>query len=384
MKILVVGSGGREHTLVWKLLQSRDVKKIYCAPGNAGIGEPAELVPINADDLQGLLKFARSNSVDLTVVGPELPLTRGILDEFEREGLRIFGPTKLAAEIEGSKVFAKQFMQKYRIPSAEFRTFDLQQRCDAERYINEIPTPIVIKADGLAAGKGSVICDTKDKAREVLHEMMVEKVFGAAGERVVIEEFMVGEEASILAITDGKQFVVLPPVQDHKRILDGERGKNTGGMGAYAPTPFVTEEIVEEVKRSTIRPTLYGLAKEGRRFKGCLYCGLMLTQTGPKAVCVVIASGGYPDKYETGKEIIGLDAASEIENVIVFHAGTKLDRGKALTSGGRVLGVTAVGSADELETTIGRAYQAVSKITFDGAYYRSDIGAKALRATQVG
>ncbi len=429
MKILVVGSGGREHALVWKLLQSQRVEKIYCAPGNAGIGEQAELVPIKADDLSGLLKFAKTNKIDLTVVGPELPLTLGIADFFERDGLRIFGPTKLAAEVEGSKVFAKHFMKKYRIPSADFRSFDSSQRYEAERYVNEIPAPIVIKANGLAGGKGSVICETKDKALEVLHEMMVERIFGTAGEQVVIEEFMVGEEASVLAIADGRQFVTLPPAQDHKRILDGERGKNTGGMGAYAPTPFVTEKILEKVKRSIIRPTLDGLAKEGRRFKGCLYCGLLLTKSGPKvvefncrfgdpetqvilplldfdfaefllaavdgslqsvklkrhrssAVCVVIASGGYPDNYETGKEVLGLEAASESENLFVFHAGTKLSRGKVLTDGGRVLGVTAVGAEENLEQTIAQAYNAVSKITFDGAYYRSDIGAKALKALQ--
>ncbi len=429
MKLLVVGSGGREHALVWKLAQSKEVEKIYCAPGNAGIGELAELAPVASDDIPGLLKFARSQRVDLTVVGPELPLIAGIVDEFEKNGERIFGPTKMAAEIEGSKVYAKNFMKQYRIPSADFRAFDLQHRYDAERYINDMPTPMVLKADGPAAGKGSVICDTKDKALEVLHEMMVKKVFGPAGEQVVIEEFMEGEEASVLAISDGKHFVVLPPAQDHKRILDGNRGKNTGGMGAYAPTPFVTEKILEKVKRSIIRPTLDGLAKEGRRFKGCLYCGLMLTRTGPKvvefncrfgdpeaqvvlpllngdlaqlllaavtgslqnfkvkssplsAVCVVIASGGYPDKYETGKEILGLEAAAGIDNVMLFHSGTKKDQGRVVTSGGRVIGVTALGPVDDLETTIGRAYQAVSKITFDGAYYRSDIGATAVSAMQ--
>ncbi|MEK6570050.1 MAG: phosphoribosylamine--glycine ligase, partial [Bacteroidota bacterium] len=373
--------------------------------------------------------FEKTSKIDFTVVGPELPLTLGIVDLFEKDGFRIFGPTKLAAEIEGSKVYAKHFMKKYKIPTAEFRTFDASQRYAAERYINDIPVPIVIKANGLAAGKGAAVCETKDKALEVLQEMMVQKLYGEAGEQVVIEEYMVGEEASLLAITDGVQFVTLPPAQDHKRILDGERGKNTGGMGAYAPTPFVTEKILEKIKRSIIRPTIYGLAKEGRRYKGCLYCGLMLTRTGPKvvefncrfgdpetqvilplvegdfaesllaavtgtlqnikvkhlrgtAVCVVVASGGYPDKYEVGKEILGLDATSGLEDVLIFHAGTKLEHDKVLTSGGRVLGVTALGPADNLEMTISRAYQAVSKITFDGAYYRSDIGAKALRAVE--
>jgi phosphoribosylamine--glycine ligase len=429
MNILIIGSGGREHAIAWKLRQSQRVDNLYCAPGNAGIAEIAELVPVKADDLASLLAFARSNKIDLTVVGPELPLTLGIVDLFVNDGLRVFGPSKLAAEIEGSKVYAKEFMRKYKIPTADFKTFDVTKRYDAERYIDEIPVPIVIKANGLAAGKGAVVCETKDKALEVLHEMMVQKVLGEAGEQVVIEEYMVGEEASLLIITDGLHYVALPAAQDHKRILDGDRGKNTGGMGAYAPTPFVTEKDLERIQRSIIKPTLSGLRKEGRRYVGCLYFGLMLTQSGPKvveyncrfgdpetqailplvagdfadllvsavdgtlqnfkvkqvdktAVCVVIASGGYPDKYETGKEILGLDGLAGLEDVTVFHAGTKVERGKVVTSGGRVLGVTAVGPLSNFEATISRAYQGVSRITFDGAYYRSDIGAKALRAVE--
>jgi phosphoribosylamine--glycine ligase len=429
MKLLIIGSGGREHALAWKLSQSPRIDKLFCAPGNPGIGGICELVPIKADDIAGLLKFARSNKIEMTVVGPEAPLTLGIVDLFEKDGMRIFGPTKLAAEIEGSKVFAKEFMRKYKIPTAEFRTFDAAQRYDAERYIDEVPVPIVLKADGLAAGKGAVVCETKDKALEVLHEMMVQKVFGEAGKRVVIEDYMVGEEASLLAITDGVQFVTLPAAQDHKRILDGDRGKNTGGMGAYAPTPFVTEKLLEKIKRSIIKPTLSGLLKEGRRYRGCLYCGLMFTQTGPKvvefncrfgdpetqvilpllegdfaelllaaasgalqnvkvkqrsatAVCVVVASGGYPGAYDTGKEILGLEGLAGLDDVIIFYAGTALEQGKVVTSGGRVLGVTAVGPSDNFEATIARAYHVVSKITFDGAYYRSDIGTKALKAIQ--
>jgi phosphoribosylamine--glycine ligase len=429
MNILIIGSGGREHAIAWKLRQSPKVDKLYCAPGNAGIGEIAELVPVKADDLADLLAFARTNKIDLTVVGPELPLTLGIVDLFVNEDLKVFGPSKLAAEIEGSKVYAKEFMRKYKIPTADFKTFDVTKRYDAERYIDEIPAPIVIKANGLAAGKGAVVCETKDKALEVLQEMMVQKVLGEAGEQVVIEEYMVGEEASLLIITDGLHFVTLPAAQDHKRILDGDRGKNTGGMGAYAPTPFVTEKDLERIQRSIIKPTLSGLRKEGRRYVGCLYFGLMLTQSGPKvvefncrfgdpetqailplvggdfadllvsavdgtlqnfkvkqvdktAVCVVIASGGYPDKYETGKEILGLDVLAGVEDVTVFHAGTKLERGKVVTNGGRVLGVTAVGPLSNFEATISRAYQGVSRITFDGAYYRSDIGAKALRSVE--
>ncbi len=425
MKILVVGSGGREHALIWKIRQSPNVETIYCAPGNAGIGELAELVPLQANDLKGLLKFARSKRIDLTVVGPEVPLTLGIVDLFENDGMKIFGPRQLASEIEGSKAFAKQFMKRYHIPTAEFRTFHTSERYEAERYINELPPPVVLKADGLAAGKGVVVCETKDKAFEVLNDMMVKKIFGNAGKKVVIEEFMIGEEASVFAVTDGKHFTILPPAQDHKRILDGDQGKNTGGMGAYAPAPVVTEKLLEKIKRTIIQSTLDGLAAEGRTYRGCLYCGLMITETGPKvvefncrfgdpeaqvvlplidgdfidlllaacsgdvrkvnvkqhdavAVCVVMASRGYPDEYQTGKVIIGLDAVQGMERIIVFHAGTKKVDGNIVTSGGRVLGVTALREAEDFEGTISLAYNAVSKITFDGAYYRSDIGIRGL------
>ena len=425
MKILVIGSGGREHALVWKIKQSPLVTELYCAPGNAGIAAIAEIVPIKSSDLNGLLLFAKASKIDLTVVGPEQPLTLGIVDLFESNGLRIFGPSKAAAELEGSKVFAKQFMKMYDIPTAEFRSFNAAQRFDAERYINEIPVPIVIKADGLAAGKGVSVCDDKEQALEVLDMMFGQKVFGEAGLNIVMEEFLVGEEASVFAISDGKDFVVLPPAQDHKRILDGDKGKNTGGMGAYAPAPIVTEDILNRIKRDIIRPTLLGMAKEERPYRGCLYVGLMITETGPKvieyncrfgdpetqvvlpliendlvqlildavdnklgkakmkfkdrsAVCVVIASGGYPDSYEIDKQIFGLDGATSEKDVVVFHAGTKYNKDVIVTSGGRVLGVTAIGEQLNLEGTIDKAYRAVEKITFDGAYYRSDIGKKGI------
>ena len=425
MKILVVGSGGREHTLIWKIKQSPLVTELYCAPGNAGIAAIAEIVPIKSSDLNGLLLFAKTSKIDLTVVGPEQPLTQGIVDLFESNGLRIFGPSKAAAELEGSKVFAKQFMKMYNIPTAVFRSFNAVQRFDAERYINEIPVPIVIKADGLAAGKGVAVCDDKEQALEVLDMMFGQKVFGEAGLNIVLEEFLVGEEASVFAISDGKDFVVLSSAQDHKRILDGDKGKNTGGMGAYAPAPIVTEDILNRIKRDIIRPTLIGMAKEGRLYKGCLYVGLMITETGPKvieyncrfgdpetqvvlpliendlvqlmldavdnklskakikfkdqsAVCVVIASGGYPDDYEMDKPIVGLETIAEGKDVIVFHAGTKYNKNVIVSSGGRVLGVTAVGSRFDLEGTVDKAYRAVEKITFDGAYYRSDIGKKGI------
>ncbi len=430
MKVLIIGSGGREHALAWKVRQSPHVRELFCAPGNPGIGTIATLVDIKANDLEGLHKFVLDEKIDLTIVGPEQPLIDGIVDLFEERGCRIFGPRRDAALLEGSKIFAKQFMKKYQIPTAEFHSFTFGERFDAERYINEIPAPIVIKADGLAAGKGVSICETKEQALGTLDKMMNGKIFGQAGMNIVIEEYLEGEEASILVLTDGNNFVLLPPAQDHKRIFDNDKGKNTGGMGAYAPTPVVNEEIVESVKSDIVRPVLKGLALEGRNYKGCLYVGLMLTQTGPKvvefncrfgdpetqvilplleddfvelvmncidgaltrnvtwrpqtAVCIVIASGGYPDHYDIGKPILGLDTASAERDVVIFHAGTQIDHrtGTLVTAGGRVLGVTALGSQNNLEETIGRAYHAVEKITFDGAYYRSDIGKRAVRFLQ--
>jgi len=425
MKILLIGSGGREHALAWKIRQSPLVAKLYCAPGNPGIGEMAELVPIGAGDIEGLLKFAQEQKIDLTVVGPEQPLVDGIVDEFEKIGLAIFGPSKSAALLEGSKVFAKEFMKKHGIPTAEFRSFSQDQRFDAERYIDEMPVPLVLKADGLAAGKGVTVCETKEAALKTLDALMGKKILGEAGATVVIEEFLVGEEVSVLAITDGTDFLLLSPAQDHKRILDGDQGRNTGGMGAFAPAPFAGGEMVERIKRSIVRPTLLAMRKDGRPFRGCLFAGVMITETGPKvvefncrfgdpeaqvilpllendlvklmleavsgglsgdpirvkesvAVCVVLASGGYPGQYETGKPIVGLARAAEESDVIVFHAGTTLEKGQLVTSGGRVLGVTAVGSGQAPEAAVDRAYRAIRKITFDGAYYRSDIGRKAV------
>ncbi|MEE9288133.1 MAG: phosphoribosylamine--glycine ligase, partial [Bacteroidota bacterium] len=396
MNILVVGAGGREHALVWKLKQSPRVRKIYCAPGNAGIGSIAELVAIKTSDARGLLGFAQRASIDLTVVGPEQPLTEGIVDLFMKHKMRIFGPTKTAATLEGSKTFAKQFMKKHNIPTAEWRSFDLSERYEARRYLAEQPVPIVIKADGLAAGKGAVVCETQDQAFAVLDMMMEKKIFGRAGERVVIEEFMVGEEASVFALTDGETFVTLPSAQDSKRILDGDQGKNTGGMGSYAPAPLITSDLMDRIERTIVKPTILGMSKEKRTYRGCLYCGLMITETGPKvvefncrfgdpeaqvvlplldfdlvdamiavcdgklspgrirfhdasAVCVVVASGGYPDSYETRKPIFGLDSVIEEDGTVVFHGGTTVEKDTVVTSGGRVLGVTALGYKDDLE-----------------------------------
>jgi phosphoribosylamine---glycine ligase len=427
MKLLIIGSGGREHAFAWKLEQSQDVEKIFCAPGNAGIESLAEIVPIKATDIEGILAFVIENKIDLTIVGPEQPLTAGIVDEFEKRGLKIFGPSKLASELEGSKVFAKHFLKKYNIPTAEFRSFSITERYDAERYIDEIPVPIVIKADGLASGKGVMVCETREDALEAVDLMFDKKIFGDAGTNLVIEEFLEGEEASVFAICDGKNFRLLTAAQDHKRILDDDKGKNTGGMGAYAPASIMTERLLRQVENEIILPTLKGMALEGRQYKGCLYVGLMITETGPRvieyncrfgdpetqvvlpllktdllplmlasidgtidrqkieylpssAVCVILASGGYPDDYQIDKPIFGLKQFDGAKNVIVFHAGTKYTKNTIVTSGGRVLGVTALGL--KLDETIDRAYRAVEKITFDGAYYRSDIGRKGLARFQ--
>ncbi len=426
MKVLIIGSGGREHALAWKIRQSPQVSELYCAPGNPGIGAIAQTVNLKTNDIDEIVRFAEEEKIDLTIVGPEQLLIHGIADRFEQRGLKIFGPNAAAAELEGSKIFAKKFMQKYGIPTAEFRSFSFEERFDAERYINEIPVPIVLKADGPASGKGVTICETKEQALDILDRMMAGKVFGDSGLNVVIEEFLEGEEASVFVMTDGSNYVLLPPAQDHKRIFDNDQGKNTGGMGAYAPAPIIGEEALKAIEQRIIRPVLQGMVKEGRRYKGCLYVGLMMTQTGPKvvefncrfgdpetqvilplldgdftelaasctrgdlpksvtwkpqtAVCVVIASGGYPDHYETGKPIFGLDLVAGERNVLVFHAGTQLDprTGSIVTAGGRVLGLTAVGPEGALEQTIDEAYRAVVKIAFDGAYYRSDIGRKGI------
>jgi len=425
MKILVLGGGGREHALIWKLHQSPAVEKIFCAPGNPGIEQFATLVPLKANDVKGLLKFAKEEKIDLTVVGPEQPLVEGIVDIFEKNGLKIFGPGKEAARLEGSKVFSKEFMERHHIPTAKHRSFARNELREAQAYLEHHPLPLVIKADGLAAGKGVLICNSLQEAQLALDEIMQKNAFGPAGERVVVEEFLSGEEASVFVLTDGDQFTVLAPAQDHKRILDNDLGKNTGGMGAYAPAPSVTFDVLQRTIQEIIRPTLDGMKQESMPYRGCLFVGLMLTASGPKileyncrfgdpetqvivplidgdlaeiflsiaerrfkpamvkqhhasAVCVVMASQGYPDEYSTGKEIFGLDRFKPEDGTVVFHAGTKRQNHSIVTTGGRVLGVTAVGYRNELENTIRAAYKAVEQITFDGAYYRSDIGKKAL------
>ena len=422
MKVLVVGSGGREHTLVWKISKSPKIDKIYCAPGNAGTSEIAENVDIKADDVQSLKKFAKENKIDLTVVGPEVPLVAGIANEFEALGLKIFGPTKEAAILEGSKVFSKEFMLKYNIPTAKAQIFDEENK--AIQYIKEKNSALVVKADGLAAGKGVIVCKGAKEAEEAVHRIMVKKEFGESGRRVIVEECLYGEEASILAFTDGETIVPMASSQDHKRIYEGDKGPNTGGMGAYSPAPVVTPELFKKIDKEILKPTVAGMKKEGCPYKGVLYVGIMVTADGPKVleynarfgdpetqailprmksdlleimmaviegklnkvkiewddracVCVVMASGGYPGSYEKGKEIKGLDKASKLSDTIIFHAGTKTKERKIVTSGGRVLGITALGAS--IKGAIDNAYKAVKLIDFDGAHYRKDIGQKALK-----
>ena len=429
MKILVIGSGGREHALVWKIAQSPLASKIYCAPGNAGTAEYAENVAIASDDVPSLLKFSIDNKIDLTVVGPEAPLVLGIVDDFEKRGLKIFGPRKKAAQIEGSKVFSKQFMVKYGIPTAACGIFDDIKK--AKNYIDEMGAPLVVKADGLAAGKGVIVCQTKKEALDAVDLIMGKREFGAAGDKVIIEECLVGEEASILAFTDGKSIVPLASSQDHKRVNDKDQGPNTGGMGAYSPAPIVTELLMEKIYINVLKPFVAGMNQEGTPYKGVIYAGIMVTKKGPMvlefnarfgdpetqpimmrmkgdivpifqaivdekldnrliewderaAVCVVLAAGGYPGKYEKGLPISGLDRIEQVEGAMVFQAGTRVEHrtrntehgAQVLTNGGRVLGVTALG--DGIKLAIDKAYRAVKLINFKDMHYRKDIGKKAI------
>jgi phosphoribosylamine--glycine ligase len=421
MKILVIGGGGREHALVWKIAQSPLVTKLYCAPGNPGTANLAENLHIGVDQLDQLLAFAYENKIDLTVVGPEQPLSLGIVDLFESHGLKVFGPSQKAAFIEGSKAFSKDLMQKYHVPTAAYGVFTDQ--AEAEEFIRRTGAPIVVKADGLAAGKGVIIAQTCEEAIEAVRDMLSGNAFGSAGSRVVIEEFLTGEEASFLVITDGKNVMPLASAQDHKAIFDGDLGPNTGGMGAYSPAPVVTADIHEKAMQQVIRPTVDGMAAEGRPYRGVLYAGLMVKDGEVKtlefnarfgdpecqpllmrmksdivpvllavangdladsiiewhdkaAVCVVMASEGYPGDYRKGDEISGLDDAAEIEGLYVFHAGTSARNGACVTSGGRVLGVTALGTS--VKEAIAIAYHGVSHIIWPGVQYRTDIGKKAL------
>lgn len=424
MKVLVIGQGGREHTLVWKLKQSPSVTQVFCAPGNAGTALDCQNVDIKATDIPRLVKFAQTEQIDLTVVGPEAPLVGGIVDEFLKAGLRVFGPTKRAAEMEGSKKFCKELLKKANVPTADFRVFT--NAAEAMAYVTERETNgFVVKADGLCAGKGVSVCSTKEEAHDAIKRMLLQKEFGDAGSRILIEEKLEGQEASLLAIVDGQTILPLEAAQDHKAAWDGDAGPNTGGMGSYSPTPLITPDMVDTVVEKILVPTVHELKKDGRPFRGCLYAGLMLTHQGPKvleynvrfgdpetqvilmrlksdlgkllyaaadgkleeidhldwdprpAVCVVMASAGYPGDYEKGKPIRGLDDAGKIPDAKVFHAGTMKLGDQVVTDGGRVLGVTALG--DDLSQAKLRAYQAVKCIRWDGAWCRKDISDKAQR-----
>jgi phosphoribosylamine--glycine ligase len=421
MKILVVGSGGREHALAWKIAQSPLVQKLFCGPGNAGTLSLGENVPINPTDIIGLADFADTEKIDLTVVGPEVPLTMGIVDEFERRGLKIFGPSLNAAELEGSKVFAKQFMERHKIPTARFKIVDNPDQAKKILQAEEIPFPLVVKADGLAAGKGAIICNSLKKAELAVNTIMVEKKFGESGNKIVIEEFLRGKEVSFIVISDGVKVLPFVTTMDHKAVYDGDKGPNTGGMGAISPSPFVDPDLFEETVKTIVFPTVTRLLEEGRKYKGVLYVGLILTEEGPKVLeyncrfgdpetqpqmlrlesdlveilmaavegnvlekevtwtnmpsgCVVVASGGYPTKYEKGKPIEGLKEAIEIPGITIFHAGTELKDDRYYTAGGRVMGVCA--SEETLADTMNKIYDAIGKISFDAMHYRRDIGAE--------
>ena len=417
MKVLIVGSGGREHTIAWKVAKSDKVEKIYCAPGNAGISEIAECVDIGAMEFDKLVAFAKENSIDLTVIGMDDPLVGGVVDAFEKEGLRVFGPRKNAAILEGSKAFSKDLMKKYDIPTAAYETFDSPE--EALLYLETSNYPIVLKADGLALGKGVLICNTKEEAKDGVKELMVDKQFGSAGNTIVVEEFMTGREVSVLSFVDGNTIKIMTSAQDHKRAKDGDQGLNTGGMGTFSPSPFYTEEVDEFCKKYIYQKTVDAMKSEGREFKGIIFFGLMLTPNGPKvleynarfgdpetqvvlprmkndivdvfeacidgtldkinlefednaAVCVVLASDGYPLQYEKGFEITGLDNFKDKEGYYVFHAGTKLSGDKIVTNGGRVLGVVAKG--ENLKAARANAYEATELVKFENKYMRNDIG----------
>ncbi len=422
-KVLVIGSGGREHSLVWKIAQSSKVEKVFCAPGNPGIQSLAECVPLKTDDFACLEKFVKDNKIDLTVVGPEVPLAQGIVDYFNEKGLKIFGPNRTAAKFESSKVFAKNFMAKYGIPTASFH--NLKNYENALNFLDNYPSEnkLVIKADGLAAGKGVLICDNKSAAKEAISRIMKEKVFGDAGKEIVIEEFLDGEEASLQIFLDSKNYLLMLSAQDHKRVNDGDKGPNTGGMGAYSPAPIIDEKTIKLIEKQIIKPFIKGLKEEGIDYRGVLYIGLMIVQGNPfvvefncrfgdpetqvvlplmksdiveimestisaaldkqnlewynnTATCVVIASGGYPGDYKKGFEIKGLDSAQRIEDVMIFHAGTSFNSGKIVNSGGRVLGVTGLGK--NISESVKKAYEGVSKIGFEGMHFRKDIARRAL------
>ncbi|MBC5788477.1 phosphoribosylamine--glycine ligase [Clostridium facile] len=425
MKVLVVGSGGREHAIIRKLKENQTISHIYCAPGNGGISKDAECVDIKAMDIQGMVSFAKQNGVEFAVVAPDDPLVAGMVDAFEAEGIRTFGPNKAAAILEGSKVFSKDLMKKYHIPTAKYEVFTDSEQAIA--YIQEQNTyPTVVKADGLALGKGVIIAENFEQAKEAVVSIMEDKIFGASGSQLVVEEFLTGPEVSVLSFTDGHVVKPMISSMDHKRALDGDKGKNTGGMGTVAPNPYYTPEVAQSCMDEIFLPTIQAMKQEGRPFKGCLYFGLMITPNGPKvieyncrfgdpetqvvlpllktdlfdifnaiyeerladldiefseesAACVIMASGGYPQKYPTGLTIHGLDEDGQADDAIIYHAGTKFD-GEFKTAGGRVLGITALGK--DLQQALDRSYQVVNSISFEGAHFRKDIGQRALKALE--
>jgi phosphoribosylamine--glycine ligase len=429
MKVLVIGGGGREHALVWKLSQSSRVDSLFCIPGNGGIAEIADCIEMDAGDIEGIVGFAKKEGVGLVVVGPENPLALGIVDAFDGSGIPIFGPAQKGALLETSKVFAKELMGKYNIPTAPFKTFS--KYLDARSYVNQLTPPFVIKADGLCAGKGAYVITDRGEPEEVLQDLMVNLVHGDAGRRVIVEEFLPGIEASYIAFTDGNSILRMLPSQDHKALLDDDKGPNTGGMGAYTPIPFINSALESEIDEDIMAKTVQALGAEGIVYRGALYGGLMMTDDGKPyvlefnarmgdpetqpllfkmksdilpillacaegnlkalksiewhdgvSICVVLASGGYPDKPEKGKVIKGLDDLKNTKNVMVFHAGTRKKGSEILTSGGRVLGITALGN--DYEDAIKKVYEAISYIKFEGMQYRRDIGLKALRAANKG
>jgi phosphoribosylamine--glycine ligase len=426
MRVLVVGKGGREHALVWKLAQSPRVSKVFCAPGNAGTALDAENVPIEVNEFDRLIRFAKKEEIGLTVIGPEDPLAQGIVDAFQKARLRVFGPSMLAARIEGSKVFAKNLMRHADVPTAEFKVFDHPE--PAKYYVESKEYPVVVKADGLAAGKGVVVCKTSDDAKKAIERIMTRAEFGAKqGRQVVVEKRLEGEELSVLALVSNRTILPLPASQDHKAVFDGDQGPNTGGMGAYCPAPLATPKLMDTIEADVFVPIVHAMKRGRFPFKGLLYAGIMMSPTGPKvlefnarfgdpetqpllmrlksdfldlleavvderlsefkedpvdwdprpSVCVVMTSGGYPGKYETGKTITGLDEAAKLPDVKVFHAGTKLDGNRVVTDGGRVLGVTALGNT--IAEAKANAYEAVSKIRFQGMHFRTDIADKAMK-----
>jgi len=424
MKVMVVGGGGREHALAWKLSQDDSVEGVVCCPGNAGISRLAKCLPVGVGDVAGLAAVASNERIDLVVFGPEEPLVKGAADEVRRAGFAVFGPSREASRLEGSKVFAKLFMQRHGIPSADFQIFDEYER--ARAFLDGRDGPVVIKADGLAKGKGVSVCDSGRDAQASLKDMMVGRRFGDSGSRVIVEERLEGEEVSVMAVCDGRRHLLLPLSQDHKRALDGDRGPNTGGMGAYCPVPFVGQELLEEIDSKVVTTALEGMAAEGTPYTGVLYAGMMLTATGPRVLefncrfgdpeaqavlpsadvslgetllaaargelsevgragikcrsaCVVLASAGYPGEFDTGRAITGLEKLAGLEDVLVFHAGTRAEGDRTVTAGGRVLGVTGTGPT--LDAALARAYAAVRSVSFNGMHYRRDIGARVARVS---